>query len=156
MLHARETIRKVHITYDCGPQADSMLPAVPNYCHIGVIDPWVVTWLIYGPVVVLLFVDLNSEVDHVVVLVNEDSSGGLHGRGILREYHVLREVVLCAELGQVVATNLVGVEVGAGYSDHIRIVSLVGRLIRTVYVHCAREQLIHIVLVHLFVVHYSG
>ena len=134
VLHPSKLVRKVLITYDRGPQAHSVGPAVAMNRHISVILSRLAAWGIDRAPVVFLLVDLDSKVDHVVVEINFDSHGLLHGCRILREHHVLGEVVLGVKLSQVVATYLIRVEVCAGNSNNVSILAFISRLESAVHI----------------------
>lgn len=152
MVHSAEIICEVDIAYDCGPHTHTMLPAVAMNGDVGVIFPRRISRCVYSPAHVLLLVDFDSEVDHLVVDINFDTASGLHDFLILREHHVLSEVIPGVELGKVVAGYLVGVEVCSGDADDILVLALVGRLVAAVHVHGAGQLLVLVVLVHLLVV----
>ena len=152
MVHSAELICEIDITYDCGPHADTMLPAVAMNGDIGVIFARGISRCVYSSAHVLLLIDFDSEVDHLVVEVNLDTASGLHDFLILREHHVLCEVIPGIELGKVVAGYLVGVEVCPGDGDDILVLALVCRLVAAVHVHGAGQLLVLVVLVHLLVV----
>lgn len=101
---------------------------------------------------VLLLVDLNSKIDHVIVKINFHSSCSLHDLLIFGDYHVLCEVVLSAELSEIVTTDLVRVKVRPCNRNHIVVLTFICVLIRTVNIDCASQLLVLIVLVHLLVV----
>lgn len=101
-LHATELVCEVLIAEHGRPQAHTVRPAVAVDRHVGVVDAWFAAWLVDRAAVVLVLVDLNGEVDHVVLCVYLDARRRLHGGGVCREDHVLREVVLSVEFRQVV------------------------------------------------------
>jgi hypothetical protein len=129
-----------------------MLPAVAMNGDIGVIFSRGITRCVYSPAHILLLVDFDSEVDHLIIEVNFDTASGFHDLLILREHHVLCEVIPGIELGKVVAGYLVGVEVCSGDRDDILVLTLVCRLIAAVHVQGAGQFLVLVILVHLLVV----
>lgn len=96
---------------------------------------------------VLLFVDLNSEIDHVIIEVDFDTTSGLHDLLIFRENHVLSEVILSAELGKIVTADLIRMEIRASNRDHVIVLALVCSLVGAVYEYRASQFLVLIVLV---------
>ena len=152
MVHSAELICEVDITNDCGPHADTMLPAVAMNGDIGVIFSRGISRCVYSPAHVLLLVNFDSEINDLVVEVNLDTASGLHDLLVLREHHVLSEVIPGTELGKVVAGYLVAVEVCPGDGDDILILALVSRLVAAVHVDGAGQLLVLVVLVHLLVV----
>lgn len=119
MIHSAELVREVDVTYNSRPNADTMLPTVAMNCDVRVVFAGGISGGIDSPFSILLFVDLDREIYHLVVGVYLDTSRGLHDLLVLREDHVLGKVVLCVKLRQIVATNLVRMKICAGNSNDI-------------------------------------
>jgi hypothetical protein len=106
-----------------------MLPAVPVNCDVGVIFSRGVSRSVDGSSMVLLLVNLDSQVYHFVVKINLDTSGCLHDLLVFRENHVLSEVIFSVELCQIVTTDLVSMKVGACDTYNISVLPFVIRMI---------------------------
>jgi hypothetical protein len=134
VFHSTEFISEVHITDYCRPKAHSMLPAVTMNCDIRVILTWGVTWGINSPPMIYLLVNFDSQIDHIVVLVDQNTSRGLHSLLIFGKDHVLSEVVFGVKFCQVVTTDLVRVKVSTRDPDNIGILALICALVGAINV----------------------
>lgn len=152
MVHSAELIREVNVTYHGRPDTDSILPTVAVDSHIGIVFTWSGTWLVDSPLMILLLVDFNSQVDHLVVEVNFDTSGGFHDLLVLRENHVLSEVILGVKLGQVVTGYLVWVKVRTRNRYHICIHAFVCAFVAAIHIDRASELLILVIFIHFLIV----
>jgi hypothetical protein len=67
MIHSTELISEVFIADYGSPNSDTMSPAIPMNGNIRVILAWCISRQIYGPSEILLLIDLNCQIYHLVI-----------------------------------------------------------------------------------------
>ncbi len=98
MIHSAKLVCKVYVTYNSRPDADTMLPTVAMNCDVGVVFTRGISRGVDSPFSILLFVDLDRKIYHIVIRVYLNTSRGLHDLLVFRENHILGEVILCVKL----------------------------------------------------------